>query len=108
MRFLISDGFLPQNSFFLKEVMSIMVIKKELRKSSHLLSSCHAEELSPKVETQIISSFRNNTENRIESVHIISILLGQNYLVMPYLLHHEEIVTLEWQIRLAIGLPRLE
>lgn len=63
VRLLISDDFSPQNSFFLTEVMFIMAIKKVLRKPFHLLSSCHVDELSPKVERLTFSSFRKNMEN---------------------------------------------
>lgn len=62
VRLLISDDFSPQNSFFLTEVVFIMAIKV-LRKPFHLLSSCHVDELSPKVERLTFSSFRKNTEN---------------------------------------------
>jgi len=50
VRFLMSDNFSPQNSFFLTEVMFIMEIRKDLRKPFHLLSSCCVEKVSPKVE----------------------------------------------------------
>lgn len=64
VRLLISDDFSPQNSFFLTEVcMFIMEIMKDLRKPFHLLSSCHVEKLSPKVERLTFSSFRKNMEN---------------------------------------------
>lgn len=63
VRSLISVYFLPQNSSFLTEVMFITEIRKDLRKSFHLLSACCVEELSPKVETLTFSSFRNNREN---------------------------------------------
>lgn len=65
VRSLISVYFLSQNSPLLTEIMFIMEIRKDLRKSFHLLSACRVEELSPKVETLTFSSFRNNRENQL-------------------------------------------
>lgn len=63
VRSLISVYFLSLNFSFLIEIMFIMEIRKDLSKSFHLLSACHVEELSPKVETLTFSLFRNNREN---------------------------------------------
>lgn len=60
---LISVYFLPPNSSFLTKIVFIMEIRKDLSKSFHLLSACHVEELSPKVDTLTFSLFRNNREN---------------------------------------------
>lgn len=77
VRPLISDDFSPENSFFLTEVIFILEIRKVLRKSFHLLSSCHVEELSPKVETLTFSSFRNNTENEFNQYRLFQYMLDK-------------------------------